>query len=175
MKIIFEVSFRDLLGFPTRHFPCSLLYWASIRTTSRQGCLPHLPGGLQDRRPPPTPQTPAIINGTKIGHKTRYKRVICSSFVCIMLLNTLKRLFVLSCLLCFDSRKADGERTGFSPTIALNSNTIEYIVSPHAYQVTDQFYFNLVYLIYHTSWSVSLKKYVKRFLLSTYNCLQFMP
>lgn len=140
----------------------------------RVACLSSL-GDFRTEGPLQPPQTPAIINGTKIGHQTRYKRVICSSFVCIMLLNTFKRLFVLICLLCFDSRKADGERTGFSPTIALNSNTIEYIVSPHAYQVTDQFCFNLVYLIYHTSWSVSLKKYVKRFLLSTYNCLQFMP
>lgn len=163
--------FCGVLGFPTRPFPRSLLYWASVWTMSRQfaclGCLPHLPRGLQDRRPPPPPQTSAIINGAKIRHQTKYKRVICSSFVCIMLLNTFKRLFVLICLLCFDSRKADGECTWFSPIIALNSNTVKYIVSPHAYQVTEQFCFNLVYLIYCTSWSVSLKKYVKIFLPST--------
>lgn len=137
-------------------------------------CLMSL-GDFRTGGPLHPPQTSAIINGTKIGHQTRYKRVICSSFVGIMLLNTFKILFVLICLLCFDSRKADCECMGFSPIIALNSNKIKYMVSPHAYQVTDQFCFNLVYLIYRTSWSVSLKKYVKRFLLSTYNCLQFMP
>jgi len=75
-----------------------------------------------------------------------------------MLLNIFKRLFVLICLLCFDSRKAADECIGFSPVIALNSDTIKYIVSLHAYQVTDQLCFNLVYLIYRTSWGVSVKK-----------------
>lgn len=154
-------------------FPCSLLYLASIWTTSRwdahlEACLVSL-GDFRTKVP-----LYAYLNATKIGHQTRYKRAICSFFVCIMLLNTFK-IFVLICLLWFDSRKADGECTGFLPITALNSNTIKHKVSSHVYQVTDQFCFNLVYLIYHTSWSVSLKKCVKRLLFSTDNCLQFMP
>lgn len=157
-----------------RPFPCSSLYLAFIRTTSRQvthlgACLISL-GDFRTEGP-----LYAHLNATKIGHQARDKRVICSFFVCIVLLNTLKILFVLICLLCFDSRKADGECTGFLPIIALNSNTIKYTVSSHDYQVTNQFCFNLVYLNYHTSWSVSLKKYVERLLLSADNCLQFMP
>lgn len=141
-----------------------------IRTGRTSGSLPHLPGGLQNRSPPL-----CLPKCHKIGHQTRYKRAIFSFFVCIVLLNTFKILFVLICLLWFDSRKADGECTGFLPITALNSNTIKYMVSSHVYQVTDQFCFNLVYLIYHTSWSVSLKKNVKWLLFSSDNCLQFMP
>lgn len=130
------------------------------------------PWGTSEQNPPP-PHT--HLNATKIGHQARYKRVICSFFVCIMLLHTFKILFVPICLLCFDSRKAGGEYTEFLPITALNSNTIKYTVRSHVFQVTDQFCFNLVCLIYHTSWSVSLKKYVERLLFSTDSCLQFMP
>lgn len=162
--------FYDVLRFPVPDlFPALLLNLASIKTGNTSGCLPHLPGRFRT-------EDPLYVhwNATKIGHQARYKRVICSFFVCIIL-NTFKILFVLICLLCFDSRKADGECTGFSPIIALNSNAIKYTVSSHIYQVTDQFCFSLVYLIYHTSWSVSLKKYIERLLFPTDNCLQFMP
>lgn len=132
-----------------RPFPCSLLYLAFIWTTSRQvthldACLISL-GDFRTEGP-----LYAHLNAIKIGHQTTYKRVICLFYVCIVLLNTFKMLFVLICLLCFDSRKDDGECTGFLPIIALNSNTIKYTVSSHFYQVTNQFFLDLVYLIYHT-------------------------
>lgn len=145
------------------------LHWNYIKTGHTSGCLPHLPGGLQNRRPP---LCPFKCHKNWSSSQVQKGNLL---ILCIMLLNTFKILFVLICLLCFDSRKAGGEYTGFLPITALNSNTIKYTVRSHVFQVTDQFCFNLVCLIYHTSWSVSLKKYVERLLFSADSCLQFMP
>lgn len=89
--------------------------------------------------PPPLPNQPF-----KMAQKSAIKQGNLL-VLCIMLLNTIKRLFVLICPLCFGSRKARGEFMGFSPIITLNSKANEWMVSLHTHQVTDHFCFNLLH------------------------------
>lgn len=139
-QIIIDVMFWDIPGLCLNHV--------------KAGCMSALhvciicPSSLGDLWIEP----PFRISHLK-WHKNRpSNKVICLYFVS-WLLNAIKRLFVLICPLCFDSRKARGEFMGFSPIITLNSKANEWMVSPRAHQVTDHFCFNLLYphLLEHLS------------------------